>query len=29
LPHFEILLDTAEVNGMASRPVVLAFHVQR
>ena len=28
LPHFEILLSTMEVNGMASHPVVLAWHVQ-
>ncbi len=27
LPHFEILLSTMEVNGMASHPVVLAWHV--
>jgi hypothetical protein len=26
LPHFEILLGTMEVNGMASRPVALAWH---
>jgi hypothetical protein len=29
LPHFEILLSTMEVNGMASHPVVLAWHVQK
>jgi hypothetical protein len=29
LPHFEILLSTMEVNGMASHPVLLAWHVQR
>jgi hypothetical protein len=29
LPHFEILLSTSEVNGMASHPVVLAWHVIR
>ncbi len=29
LPHFEILLSTIEVNGMASRPVLLAWHVYR
>ncbi|WP_348261266.1 hypothetical protein P8935_15835 [Telmatobacter sp. DSM 110680] len=27
LPHFEILLSTMEVNGMASHPVILAWHV--
>jgi hypothetical protein len=27
LPHFEILLATVEVNGMASRPVPLAWHI--
>ena len=27
LPHFEILLSTMEVNGMASRPLLLAWHV--
>jgi hypothetical protein len=27
LPHFEILLSTIEINGMASRPVPLAWHV--
>jgi hypothetical protein len=27
LPHFEILLGTIEVNGMASRPILLAWHV--
>jgi hypothetical protein len=26
LPHFEILLATKEINGMASRPVPLAWH---
>src|ERR1700722_875314 len=26
LPHFEILLSTMEVNGMASHPVLLALH---
>ncbi len=26
LPHFEILLATMDVNGMASRPTVLAYH---
>jgi hypothetical protein len=26
LPHFEILLATMDVNGMASRPTVLACH---
>jgi hypothetical protein len=26
LPHFEILLTTMDVNGMASRPIVLACH---
>ncbi|QHN04999.1 hypothetical protein FTO74_17770 [Granulicella sp. WH15] len=26
LPHFEILLETMDVNGMASRPNVLASH---
>ena len=26
LPHFEILLRTMEVNGMASRPIPLAWH---
>ena len=29
LPHFEILLSTMEINGMASSPVVLAWHVYR
>jgi len=29
LPHFEILLSTMEVNGMASHPVLLAWHVQK
>ena len=29
LPHFEILLSTMEVNGMASHPVLLACHMQR
>jgi hypothetical protein len=28
IPHFEILLSTMEVNGMASHPVILAWHVQ-
>ena len=28
LPHFEILLSTMEVNGMASHPVLLAWHIQ-
>ena len=28
LPHFEILLSTMEVNGMASHPVILAWHLQ-
>ena len=27
LPHFEILLSTVEINGMASRAVPLAWHV--
>ncbi len=27
LPHFEILLTTVEINGMASRAVPLAWHV--
>src|ERR1039457_1134303 len=27
LPHFEILLSTVEINGMASRPVPLAWHI--
>lgn len=27
LPHFEILLSTVEINGMASRPIPLAWHV--
>ncbi len=27
LPHFEILLSTLEINGMASRAVPLAWHV--
>jgi hypothetical protein len=26
LPHFEILLNTMEINGMASRPIPLAWH---
>lgn len=26
LPHLEILLDTVEINGMASRPIPLAWH---
>ena len=26
LPHFEILLNTLEINGMASRPIPLAWH---
>ncbi len=29
LPHFEVVLSTMEVNGMASHAVVLAWHVQR
>jgi len=29
LPHFEILLSTMEVNGMSSRPVLLATHEYR
>ena len=29
LPHFEILLSTTEVNGMASHPVLLALHIQK
>ena len=28
LPHFEILLATTEVNGMASRPTPLAVHIE-
>jgi hypothetical protein len=27
LPHFEILLSTLEINGMASRPIPLAWHI--
>lgn len=27
LPHFEILLSTVEINGMASRAIPLAWHV--
>jgi len=27
LPHFEILLSTVEINGMASHAVPLAWHV--
>jgi hypothetical protein len=27
LPHFEILLETMDVNGMGSRPNVLAWHI--
>ncbi len=27
LPHFEILLSTVEINGMASRAVPLAWHI--
>ena len=27
LPHLEILLSTVEINGMASRPVPVAWHV--
>ena len=27
LPHFEILLNTVEFNGMASRPTPLAWHI--
>ena len=27
LPHFEILLNTVEINGMASRPIPLAWHI--
>ncbi|MGA3213662.1 MAG: hypothetical protein ABSD20_20345 [Terriglobales bacterium] len=27
LPHFEILLSTVEINGMASRPIPLAWHI--
>jgi hypothetical protein len=26
LPHFEVLLETMDVNGMSSRPTVLALH---
>jgi hypothetical protein len=27
LPHFEVLLATVEINGMASRPTPLAWHI--
>lgn len=27
LPHFECLLQTADVNGVASQPIVLAWHI--
>jgi hypothetical protein len=27
LPHFEVLLSTTEINGMAAHPTPLAFHV--
>jgi len=27
LPHFEVLLSTVEINGMASRAVPLAVHI--
>jgi hypothetical protein len=27
LPHFEILLSTTEINGMAAHPIPLAFHI--
>jgi hypothetical protein len=27
LPHFELLLKTVEVNGIGSRPAILAYHI--
>ena len=27
LPHFELLLKTVEVNGIGSRPAILAYRI--